>query len=207
MKQIDPVQLDSKENYKLLSGCVIPRPIAFVTSQNEEGVINAAPFSFFNMLGSNPLLIAISVGRVGGEIKKHTAKNILNQKEFVVQIVDVDLLERMNQTSAPYKEHISEVEKANLTTVDSTHVSVPGIKECKIRLECELFEHMPLGENDEYNNDLILGKVIQYHIDEDVYQESYKIDAENLNPLARLAGPNYATLCEPLFLERPTDKE
>ncbi|MDQ0352990.1 flavin reductase (DIM6/NTAB) family NADH-FMN oxidoreductase RutF [Alkalibacillus filiformis] len=207
MIQIDPNQLDSKENYKLLSGCVIPRPIAFVTSEHEDGVVNAAPFSFFNMLGSNPLLIAISVGRVDGEITKHTAKNILSQKEFVVHIVDVDMLEQMNQTAAPYKEHISEVEKANLTTIPSTHVSVPGIKECKVRLECELFEHMPLGENGEYNNDLILGKVIQYHIDESVYQENYKIDAENLNPLARLAGPNYAILSEPLFLERPTDTE
>ncbi|WP_188208068.1 flavin reductase family protein [Alkalibacillus aidingensis] len=207
MKTIDPKTLNKQENYKLLSGSIIPRPIAFVTSQNEQGVINAAPYSFFNMISAEPLLVAISVGRIDGEIVKHTAKNALSQKEFVVHIVDVDLIEQMNQTSAPYKEHISEIDKANLTTIPSDKVSVPGIKECKIRLECELFDHIPLGENGEYHNDLLIGKVVQYHIDHTVYQDGNKIDAQALNPLARLSGPSYSTLDQPIHLERPTETE
>ncbi|TFB22033.1 flavin reductase family protein [Filobacillus milosensis] len=203
MKSINPNDLSGKENYKLLSGSVIPRPIAFVTSLNEKGILNAAPFSFFNMVSGTPPLIVLSVGRVKGEIKKHTAKNILSGKEFVVHILDMNLLEQMNQTSAPYSEDVSEIERVGLNTVDSDLIKVPGVKESKVRLECQLFQHIPLGEDGNYNNDLFLGKVIRYHIDEQICEDG-KINAENLNPIARLAGPNYAELGETIYLERPT---
>ncbi len=94
MKSINPKELSKKDNYKLLSGSVIPRPIAFVTSMNEHGTLNAAPFSFFNMVAGTPPLIVLSVGRIRGEIAKHTGKNILQNKEFVVHILDMDLLKK-----------------------------------------------------------------------------------------------------------------
>ncbi|RPF52088.1 flavin reductase family protein [Aquisalibacillus elongatus] len=206
MKSINPNDLSKKENYKLLSGSVIPRPIAFVTSLNDQDVLNAAPFSFFNMVGSEPPLIVLSIGRSEGKVSKHTAINILNRKEFVVHVLDLSLLESLNQTSAPYAEDISEVERAGFSTVDSTEIKTPGVQEAKIRLECELFEHLPLGEQGIYHHDLIIGKVVQYHIDEQVYDDG-KILAEQLNPIARLAGPNYAHLSEQIYLERPTKGE
>ncbi len=206
MKSINPIDLSPKDNYKLLSGSVIPRPIAFVTSLNEKGVLNAAPFSFFNMVAGTPPLIVLSVGRIKGEIKKHTAQNILEKGEFVVHILDMDLLETMNQTSAPYSDSVSEVERVGLSPIDSTEIDVPGVKEAKVRLECKLFQHIPLEENQECNNDLFIGKVIKYHIDDAIYDNG-RILAEQLNPIARLAGPNYAQLSENIFLERPSKGE
>ncbi|MGM8214680.1 flavin reductase family protein [Bacillaceae bacterium W0354] len=203
MISIDPATLSQKENYKLLSGSIIPRPIAFITTNHENGKVNAAPFSFFNMVSSNPPLIAVSIGRVNGEIKKHTAINIYRDKQFVVHLPDFHLLEQMNQSSAPYSEGISEAEKIGLTLIDSDIVNVPSIKEAKIRLECELFQAIPLEENHYVQDDLFLGKVVRYHMSNDVYEEG-KINAAVLNPIARLAGPNYAKLSENIYLERPT---
>ncbi|WP_027962963.1 flavin reductase family protein [Halalkalibacillus halophilus] len=207
MKGIDPNQLTKQENYKLLSGVVIPRPIALVTSVNENGVVNAAPYSFYNVISAEPPLVAISVGRIDGEMKKHTALNAMKQKSFVVHIVDESILEKMNQTAAPYRDEISEIEKANLTQVPSDLVKVHGIKECKVRMECELYDAIPLGENGTYSNDLLIGKVLKYHIDEKIEIPPYKIDSTSLKPVARLSGPNYATLSNPIYLERPTDTE
>lgn len=206
MKSINPNDLSSKDNYKLLSGSVIPRPIAFVTSLNEEGILNAAPFSFFNMVAGTPPLIVLSVGRIKGEIKKHTGQNILQQKQFVVHILDTDLLEKMNQTSAPYGDDVSEVERVGFTPIESTDIAVPGVKEAKIRLECQLFQHIPLEEDGKCQNDLFIGKVVKYHIDEQIYDNG-RILADQLDPIARLAGPNYAQLSETIFLERPTKGE
>lgn len=203
MKSINPNQLTQKENYKLLSGSIVPRPIALITSEHENGKINAAPFSFFNMVSSNPPLIVVSIGRVDGKIYKHTAKNILRNKQFVVHLPHLDLLHQLNETSAPYSEGVSEVEKADLTLTESTIVNVPAIKEAKLRLECELFKTIPLGEDGHIQNDLIIGKVVYYHFADDVYEDGY-INVKALDPIARLAGPNYANLNEEIYLPRPT---
>lgn len=202
MIKIDPIELTERENYKLLSGSVIPRPIAWITSKHENGNINIAPFSFFNMVSSNPPIIAVSIGRKNGQIEKHTAKNILKTNEFVVHLPSNHLLKKMNDSSAPYSEGVSEVEKIGLTLVNSDVINTPGIKEAKIRLECVLYQSIPLGENGYIQNDLILGKIVRYHFSEDVYEDG-KINAKALDPIARLAGPNYATLSENIYLPRP----
>ncbi|PKR78370.1 hypothetical protein CEY16_01025 [Halalkalibacillus sediminis] len=204
MISINAASLNKKENYKLLSGSVIPRPIAFVTSMDSEGTLNAAPFSFFNVVSAEPPMIAFSVGRVDGKMAKHTSRNILKNKEFVVHIVDETILHEMNQTAAPYEDGISEVDKVNLTSIDSEKVTVPSLKEPKIRMECRLSQSIPLGKDGVYSNDLLIGEVLCYHFDEAVYEDG-KIIAEALNPVARLAGPNYANLGNYQTIARPTD--
>jgi len=126
MIKIDPKEKSGKDNYKLLSGSVIPRPIAFVTSQNKEGVVNAAPFSFFNVVTASPPLISVSVGRRDGETVKHTAQNIIENEEFVVHIVDESYMEDMNQTAGSYDKDVSEIEHTGLNLVGSQMVEVPN---------------------------------------------------------------------------------
>lgn len=199
---INPSKQNPKDNYRLLSSIVIPRPIAFVTTENEEGVINAAPFSFFNMLTSRPPLLAISVGRRNGQTVKDTGKNILSSKEFVVHIVDASFIEEVNQSSAEYPSHISEVEETSLTLIESSSVHVPGIKEAKIRMECRLHQVVPLGNDQEYSCDLFIGEVVMIHVANEIYREG-KIIAENLEAISRLGGSDYAKIGETFSIERP----
>ena len=101
MKHFNPKDLTQRENYKLLSGSVLPRPIAFVTSQDQEGHLNAAPFSFFNVVSSHPPMIMISTGRTEG-VRKDTAQNIIDTGEFVVHISELSMIEGINNTCLLY---------------------------------------------------------------------------------------------------------
>ncbi|ANC76085.1 flavin reductase family protein [Fictibacillus phosphorivorans] len=202
MKSIDPQDLSVKENYKFLTGSIIPRPIAFVTTLSSEGVLNAAPFSYFNALTSNPPLIAISIGRKDG-IQKDTSRNAEELGEFVVHIPDETYIEAVNQTAANLESDQSEVELANLTKAESVKVGVPGIAESKIRMECVVEQIIPLGGSPEKPaTDLLIGRVVHYHISDELYQNG-RIDAEKLKPVGRLAGSNYVKLGETFSLERP----
>src|SRR5213080_2112195 len=132
MLSIDPSTNTERENYKLLIGSIIPRPIAFVTSISKNGVVNGAPFSYFNIVSANPPMISVSVQRPRGR-QKDTARNIIETKEFVVHIVDELNVEKINQTAANLSPEQSEIEFAQLTPVTSTKVVIPGIKEAKFR--------------------------------------------------------------------------
>ena len=202
MKSIDPETLSIKENYKFLTGSIIPRPIAFVSTLSTDGVLNAAPFSYFNALTSNPPLIAISIGRKKG-IQKDTSRNAEAMGEFVVHIPDETYIEAVNLTAANLGPEESEVDLAKLTAVDSVKVKVPGIAEAKIRMECVVEQILPLGGTaDQPATDLLIGRIVHYHIAEELYNGG-KIDAEKLRPVGRLAGTAYAKLGETFSLDRP----
>lgn len=201
MLSFDPKKNKERENYKLLTGSIIPRPIAFITSATEDGTVNGAPFSYFNVVTSNPPMISVALQRKDGK-RKDTARNILAQKEFVVHIVDEDNVEKVNQTAASFLPEQSEVEKAGLTVVPSEKIAVPGIQEAKVRMECILEQVMEVGEANEIGADLIIGKVIRIHVDEKIY-ENGRINPDELRAVARLAGSNYARLGERFSLIRP----
>ncbi|MER2141741.1 MAG: flavin reductase family protein, partial [Priestia megaterium] len=170
MKVVDPAVQSAKDNYHLLTGVVIPRPIAFITSQNDDGVVNAAPFSFFNVVAAEPPLIAVSVSRSEGQMTKDTAKNISASKEFVVHLVDESLVEQVNQAASSYPSSVSEVEETGLTLAPSKKVQVPGIQEASIRMECKLHQIVPLGTDEAYSSDLFIGEVVMFHISEEVIE-------------------------------------
>lgn len=198
---IDPNKNTDRENYKFLIGSIIPRPIAFVTSISKDGVLNGAPFSYFNIVSSNPPLISLSIQRSAGK-QKDTARNIFESKEFVVHIVDEQNVEKINKTAANLPPDESEIELARLTPVESVKISVPGIKEAKIRMECSLKHSLELGGSDTPGCDFIIGKVVQFHIDRDIY-ENGRIDPRGLAAVSRLAGNNYAKIGEIFEIERP----
>lgn len=200
MKAIDPKQNTERENYKLLIGSIIPRPIAFVTTQSEAGIVNGAPFSYFNIVSSNPPMVSLAIQRPEGELKD-TARNIYGNGEFVVHIVDSENVAKINETAASLPPSESEVESANLTLIPSAVISVPGINESKVRMECRLVQAIPLG-GDGPGSDLFIGEVICFHVDEAIY-ENGRIDPRGLDAVSRLAGANYAAIGEIFSIERP----
>ncbi|MEH7378644.1 flavin reductase family protein [Neobacillus drentensis] len=201
MLSIDPALMSERENYKFLIGSIIPRPIAFVTTISKDGVLNGAPFSYFNIVSSNPPMISISIQRSAGS-QKDTARNIIDSKQFVVHIVDEHNVEKINKTAASLPSDQSEVKLANLTSVDSVKISVPGVKEAKIRMECSLEHSLELGSSDNPGCDFIIGRVVQFHIEDEIY-ENGRIDARGLAAVSRLAGNNYAKIGEIFEIERP----
>lgn len=198
---IDPQQLTERENYKLMIGSIIPRPIAFVTSLTKEGILNGAPFSYFNIVTANPPMISISVQRRDGD-RKDTSRNIMEKKEFVVHIVDETNVEQINETAATLSSKESEIEKAKLTEIPSDVIETPGIQEAKVRFECELEKIIELGNSDEVTTDLIIGKIVKMHFDELVYNEGNIVYRE-LNAVSRLAGSDYAKIGEIFTKTRP----
>ncbi|MBI0579157.1 flavin reductase family protein [Neobacillus cucumis] len=201
MLSIDPTAMSERDNYKFLIGSIIPRPIAFVTTMSEDEVLNGAPFSYFNIVSSNPPMISLSIQRADGR-QKDTARNIIESKEFVVHIVDEQNVEKINKTAASLPPNQSEIELANLTPVKSVKISVPGVKEAKIRMECLLEHSLVLGGSDSPGSDLIIGKVVQFHIENDLYEKG-RIDPGGLAAVSRLAGNYYAKIGEIFEIERP----
>lgn len=201
MLSIDPEKNSERENYKFLIGSIIPRPIAFVTTCSNDGVLNGAPFSYFNIVSSNPPMISLSIQRQAGR-QKDTARNIIDTKEFVIHIVDEENVEKVNETAATLPSDQGEIIVANLTPVESEKISVPGVNEAKIRMECILDQSLELGGTEKSGCDLIIGKVVQFHIEPSIY-ENGRIDPKGLGAVSRLAGVNYAKIGEIFSIERP----
>lgn len=201
MLTINPAEQTERENYKLLIGSIIPRPIAFVTSKAEDQTINGAPFSYFNIVTANPPMISISIQRQ--EMKqKDTARNIAFSKEFVVHIVDEENVQQINETAASLPANESEIEKAELTLIDSELITTPGIKEAKVRFECVLEKSIQIGDDQSPSTDLIIGKIVRIHLDERVYDDG-KIVYDELNAVSRLAGNDYAQIGNRFSIKRP----
>lgn len=193
-------ELERQEKYKLLIGGIIPRPIAWVTSHNPAGVVNAAPFSYFNVACIDPMMISIAVSRKPGQVMKDTARNISETKEFVVNTVDVHNVALVNETSADFPADQSEVEALGLDLTPSQAIKVPRLALSRIHFECKLHQIVILGEP--AASDLIIGEVVHVHIDDSMYFNG-KIDAEKFAPVSRLAGHTYATLGELFDHPRP----
>jgi flavin reductase (DIM6/NTAB) family NADH-FMN oxidoreductase RutF len=197
--QFDPKELTEKDVYKLLIGSVVPRPIAWVSTISTEGVVNLAPFSFFNVASRNPPMLCISIGPGVGEregTEKDTLVNIRNQKEFVINVVPSSLGNKMQKTSENLPSDVDEFEAAGLTTLDSTIVKPKRVKEAPIQMECQLEQVIQLG-----SDHLVIGRMVRYHINDDYYLGNYKVDLEKLQPLGRFAG-NYSESREFFSLPR-----
>lgn len=184
--EINMEQATARQTYNLLIGLVAPRPIAWVTSINEEGRLNAAPFSAYNYLCIDPPIIGIGVTDrpTGGFIPKDTARNIRRCGEFVVNVVTEDLIHQMNVCATDFPSECNEVEMAGLTTAPSQVVKVPRIEQAHAALECKEYTTMEIGRSR-----IILGQVVAIFIeDKFVDPEGPYVRAEELHAVGRMNG-------------------
>lgn len=205
MQHFNTKELNTKQMYKFLTGSIIPRPIAWITTQNPETqVVNAAPFSFFSVASNVLPLISVAILRNDGKIKD-SARNLLDSRQGVVHIVSEDLVEEMNRTAAQLPDTESEIDLTELTLTASHTVTVPAIKEAKIRMETTVHQYVPLTDADgKVLTDLFILRVEDFLFDETVFDhEKQYVWADKLAPVARLAGNDYTTLGEIFSLERP----
>ena len=194
--RIDPAYLDAETAYRLITGVVVPRPIAWVTSLSATGVLNLAPFSAFMFVSPKPPMLAISVGRKGN-IYKDTAQNILNNEEYVVHIADSSLMNAVHESSTEHPPDVSEVEELRLSTLPGERIKVPRLAAAPIAMECRFRQCLEFGET---RSRLIVGEVLVFHIRDGLLQNG-KIETEALDPIARIAGPRYARLGEIVTLK------
>lgn len=202
MHYLDLKDLTQRENYKLLIGSIIPRPVAVVSTQSADGIVNIAPFSFFNIVSSEPVILSLAIQRKEGELKD-TARNLLATKEAVVHILDQTNVQEANKTAALLPADQSELSVSGFTTTTSKTIAVPGLKEANVRLETTLHQHVPIKKDQQTTADLLLLEVVGYQIAEDVYQDG-KIDPRALQAVSRLAGNSYATIGEIFDIKRPS---
>ncbi len=199
MITINPADLERGQVYKLLTGSIVPRAIAWVSSQAQDGTLNLAPFSYFTAVSANPPLILFCPGtRSAGNGNKDTYNNVKTTGEFVVNFVNVANAEAMNITATELPADVDEFERAKLTPISSEIVKVPRVAESPIHFECTLHQIVSAGDGH-----VVIGEVVYMHFREDVFQEGNYIDTEAYQPLARLAGANYGHISNIFPLQRP----
>ena len=179
-------QLSARETYNLMIGLIAPRPIALVTSMDEHGRLNAAPYSAYNCLCTDPPIVGLGVmDRPGGEfVPKDTARNIRRSGEFVVNVVTEDLMEQMNICATDFPAEVSEVEMAGLTTTPSSTIKVPRLAQAHAALECVEFQTIEIGRSR-----IVLGRITAMYVeDQFVDPAGPYIKAEDLHAMGRMNG-------------------
>jgi flavin reductase (DIM6/NTAB) family NADH-FMN oxidoreductase RutF len=189
--RIDPKHLGAERIYRLMTGIVVPRPIAWVTSLSGTGVLNLAPFSAFTFVSQKPPMLAISVGRKGSDYKD-TAHNILDAGEYVIHIADTPLMNAVHESSVEHPSDVSEVELLDLATLPSDCIKVPRLAVAPVAMECVFRQCLEFGEA---RSRLIVGEVVMFHIRDGLVSNG-KVETEALDPIARIGGPRYARLGE-----------
>lgn len=200
---IDPSTLNHQEAYKLLNGSVVPRPIALVSTVSAKGERNVAPFSFFNVVSSDPMAISFSVMRRGTSgNKKDTILNIEETGEFVVNVVTQAIAEKTNMTSADFFERgVDEFVEAGFTPVASEIVAPSRVAESPINMECKVLQLVDLGDRPG-SATLVIGEVVRFHIWDSLYQQG-RIDPEQLKAVGRMAGAAWVRTGDTFDLIRP----
>ena len=190
--------------YKLLAGCILPRPIALVTSVDANGVSNAAPYSFFNVMSHDPALVVLGVDQRRSGMPKDTAANIRTSRDFVVNLVDMRIAEAMNVCAIDFAPCIDELREAGLTAIAASKVAAPRIAEAPVSLECTLADELryPNGRS------IVVGEVVAFHIRDGVVDERFHVDALALDLVGRMAGAGgYCRLSDPFSIARLTPEE
>lgn len=202
--RFDPLEISQQDAYKLLIGCIVPRPIAWVSTVDTAGVRNLAPYSFFNGVGSNPLALSISVvhNAASPDKRKDTLRNIETTGEFVVNLVSEQLAEAMNITAADFPTGVDEFAAAQVDAVPSVRVRAPRVAQSAVSFECERYGTLHVGEGPG-SATLVVGRILLAHVRDDLIDERHRIDLQKLQPIGRLAGNDYAYVHETFSMARP----
>ena len=182
--------------YRFMIGIVVPRPIAFVSTVGNGGAFNVAPFSYFNAITNKPPLIGISITNRAGE-PKDTLRNIQGAGDFVVNVVNESLLERVVHASGEWAKDVDEFRLTGLTPVKSDLVQSPRVGESPVSLECRLFRIVELGDSF-----FTVGEIVRAHVAEDVLTDG-RVDVEKLKPVGRLGGDGYSIVRNVIHYARP----
>lgn len=183
--------LNPEQTYRLMSGIIVPRPIAWISSVNAHGVVNLAPFSCYTFVSNQPPMIGVNIGRKAGE-RKDTGRNILEHGHFVVNIADETLLDPLHESAQEHPPEVSEADLLGLEVLPGAVIATPRLAAAPISLECRLHSVTPFGNT---GAEFFVGEVVMFHIREGLMQDG-KIDTARLRPICRIGGPNYASLGE-----------
>ena len=199
-------ELTATQRYFVLSSLVVPRPIAWVTTLNEDGQVNAAPFSYFQLLGENPPLVVLGIGRRPEGGPKDTLRNIRRTKQFVINLVTEENMEQMNLCATDFPPDMSEVTALKLATEPSLAVQPPRLAVAPAQLEAREIQTLLIGENQ-----VVMGELLVAHIrDEFIDAKTLRVHTEEMHLLGRLQGGKGGGYCrtrDPLHLERMTYEE
>jgi flavin reductase (DIM6/NTAB) family NADH-FMN oxidoreductase RutF len=197
-------QYSANATYFLMTQTLLPRPIAWVLSENETGNYNLAPFSYFNAICSEPPLIMLSIGKKPDGTEKDTRRNIKQRKHFTVHIADARSLDALNQSSATLDKNESELEQLQLTTTGFEGAALPRLSACKIAYACTLHAIHEIGTLPQA---VIYGEVKSIYIDDSIVTSNdkgrIKVHADRLQPISRLGADEYMQAGEVISIKRP----
>ena len=197
MTIVDPARLSPGAMYRFMISAIVPRPIAFVSTVGDDGVFNVAPFSYFVPLTNRPPLLGISVNARRGA-PKDTLRNLRSTGDFVVNVVDAPLLDRMVQASGEWPPETSEFALTGLTPLAADLVRSPRVAECPVSFECRRHQEVPLGETT-----FVVGEILRAHVREGLLDADGLVVAEALQPVGRLGGDGYTIVREVVHRARP----
>ena len=195
-------ELTAYQRYKLMASLIVPRPIALVTTLAEDGTVNAAPFSMFNMMGEEPPIVMISINRLTDGKLKDTAANIVRDKEFVVHLSDEAMAEQMHRCGERLPPHVSELAAVGLTTLPSRAVRPPRIAEAPVAFECTLWETLETA-----SRQIFIGQVRWLHAREGLIDtETWRVRLQDYFPVARFGASFYVTTRERFSIEGSAER-
>jgi len=188
--ELDVSQISNLERYKLMIGLVYPRPIALVSTWSPNNIANCAPFSYFNAMCEEPMLVVLSFNARSDGKTKHSLANLLRTGEFVVNLVDEGVANGMHLSSQEFPEEVSEFTEAGFTVAPCRVIKQPRIAEAPASFECRLFRRIEVGPV----RDIILGEIVHVHARDDVIDPATKrVSENNYRPVGRLYGNRYCT--------------
>ncbi len=199
---VDFASITAYQRYKLMASLIVPRPIALVTTINADGVVNAAPFSMFNMLGEEPPLVMISINLLASGGLKDTAANIVASGQFVVHLADEAIAAKMHACGEALPAHQSELDKVGLTTAPSVEIAPPRIAEAPVAFECALWETIRTD-----SRLIFFGKVLHLHAREGLIDtKAWRVSLQDYFPVGRFGASFYVTTRDRFSLEDEAGK-
>ena len=193
---------ETRANFHTLLSCVLPRPIAFVSTVSADGVPNLAPFSFFNAVGSSPPAVIFSPCTRADGTDKDTLNNLRACPEMVVHVVPHEIRDAMNQASAQYPPEVDEFSAAGFTPVPSRFVKPPRVAESPVHMECKLVEIVPVGEGPLSAN-ICVGEILCFHVADGYLLDNGTVDVGRIDLIARMGGDWYATIRDRFEMGKP----